>query len=124
MLYFQIEVDDPRFKELFENPHYNIDPSAPEFKKTKAVDLLIEEKQKRARHKHTGKHQKNHDPVAKKQKLGHGTGTSNTVQSERTGNEALPVIKEKTKSTEDLARLIKSVKAKTEVLGKKKKRKL
>ena len=48
-----MEVHDPRFTELFENPHYNIDPSAPEFKKTKAVDLLIQEKQKRAKHKLT-----------------------------------------------------------------------
>ena len=44
---FQMDVKDPRFAAIFHNPKYNVDPSHPGFKKTKAMKSIIEEKQSR-----------------------------------------------------------------------------
>ncbi|CAB3261334.1 unnamed protein product [Arctia plantaginis] len=44
---FEINVNDERFSALYNSHHYNIDPSDPNFKKTKNMDKLIEEKLKR-----------------------------------------------------------------------------
>ncbi|CAD5115986.1 DgyrCDS4917 [Dimorphilus gyrociliatus] len=45
---FQLNLNDDRFSKLYSNPSYNIDPSAPQFKKTKAMDNLVKEKIKRS----------------------------------------------------------------------------
>ncbi len=44
---FDVDVKDERFSALFNRPEFNIDPSEPNFKKTKAMEKLIGEKQKR-----------------------------------------------------------------------------
>lgn len=44
---FDVDVKDERFAALFTRPEFNIDPSEPNFKKTKAMEKLIGEKQKR-----------------------------------------------------------------------------
>ncbi|XP_061383763.1 ESF1 homolog [Danaus plexippus] len=44
---FEINVDDNRFSALYESHHYNIDPTDPNFKKTKNMEKLIKEKLKR-----------------------------------------------------------------------------
>lgn len=44
---FQVDVEDPRFSALFTSHKYNIDPSEPNFKKTKAMETIIQAKQKR-----------------------------------------------------------------------------
>jgi len=44
---FEIDVHDKRFSALFNSPDYILDPSDPQFKKTKAMDKIIEEKQNR-----------------------------------------------------------------------------
>ncbi|XP_033104919.1 ESF1 homolog [Anneissia japonica] len=44
---FEIDVKDPRFSAVFTSHHFAIDPSDPHFKRTKAMQALIEEKQKR-----------------------------------------------------------------------------
>ncbi|XP_077290002.1 ESF1 homolog [Arctopsyche grandis] len=44
---FEVNVNDDRFSALFTSHHYNIDPTDPNFKKTKAMDTLIQEKLKR-----------------------------------------------------------------------------
>ncbi|XP_055677647.1 ESF1 homolog [Lutzomyia longipalpis] len=44
---FQINVNDERFSAVFSSHFFNIDPTDPSFKKTKAMDKLIEEKLKR-----------------------------------------------------------------------------
>ena len=44
---FEVDVKDDRFSALFVRPEFNIDPSEPNFKKTKAMEKLIGEKQKR-----------------------------------------------------------------------------
>lgn len=44
---FKVDVKDDRFSALFSSANYNIDPSDPYFKRTNAMDDLINEKQKR-----------------------------------------------------------------------------
>lgn len=44
---FKVDVRDDRFSALFSSANYNIDPSDPSFKRTNAMDDLINEKQKR-----------------------------------------------------------------------------
>lgn len=44
---FEVDLNDPRFSAVYTSHLYNIDPSAQEFKKTKASMAIIEEKLKR-----------------------------------------------------------------------------
>ncbi|KAK2767340.1 pre-rRNA processing protein [Colletotrichum kahawae] len=44
---FKINVDDDRFKAVFESHEYAIDPSNPKFKKTEAMQTLLEEGRKK-----------------------------------------------------------------------------
>jgi len=44
---FNIDVEDPRFGALYSSHHYALDPSEPNFKKTKATEAIIKETQKR-----------------------------------------------------------------------------
>jgi len=44
---FQVDVKDERFGALFSSHLYNMDPSDPNFKKTKGMEAIITEKQKR-----------------------------------------------------------------------------
>lgn len=52
---FQVNVDDDRFSALFTSHHYNIDPTDPHYKKTKAIEKLIEEKIKRRNEENSNK---------------------------------------------------------------------
>ena len=42
---FKVDVTDARFSALYSRPDYNIDPSEPSFKRTKAMEEFISEKQ-------------------------------------------------------------------------------
>lgn len=44
---FEIDLNDSRFSALYESHHFNIDPTNPNFKKTKNMDKLIQEKLRR-----------------------------------------------------------------------------
>lgn len=44
---FEINLNDNRFSAIYNSHHYNIDPSNPNFKKTKNMEKLIEEKLRR-----------------------------------------------------------------------------
>ncbi|KAL7991313.1 hypothetical protein Chor_015569 [Crotalus horridus] len=44
---FQVNVDDARFQAMYTSHLYNLDPSDPNFKKTKAVQKILEEKARR-----------------------------------------------------------------------------
>ena len=89
-----MNVADPRFSAMFESHHYNIDPSAPEFRKTKGTDVLISEKLKRS------------EELTKKKRK----GDKNEVPVE---NKKLKTEVKQTDTSESLASLVKSVKAKT-----------
>ncbi|XP_028828014.1 ESF1 homolog [Denticeps clupeoides] len=44
---FQVDVKDPRFEAMFTSHLYNLDPSDPGYKKTRATQSILEEKQRR-----------------------------------------------------------------------------
>jgi hypothetical protein len=44
---FELDIKDDRFKAVFNAPEFSIDPTDPRFKKTKAMDMLMQEKHKR-----------------------------------------------------------------------------
>lgn len=44
---FEVDVKDARFSALYTSHHFNIDPTDPHFKKTKAMEAIIQEKLKR-----------------------------------------------------------------------------
>lgn len=103
---FQIDVEDPRFKELYENPLFNIDPTAPEFKKTKATKKVIEAKLKRRMSNLKQSPDERDLSSRKKQKNLNEDGAESSEK----------------KSDPHLATLIKSVKAKTKFIQEKKKK--
>lgn len=47
---FEVDVADSRFSALFSSHLYNVDPSDPNFKRTKGMETIIHEKQKRRMH--------------------------------------------------------------------------
>lgn len=46
---FSVDLQDDRFKAVYDSPAYAIDPTAPMFKKTKGMEAIIGERQKRRR---------------------------------------------------------------------------
>ncbi|KAI1896880.1 hypothetical protein AGOR_G00099400 [Albula goreensis] len=44
---FKVDVKDPRFQAMFTSHLYNLDPSDPSYRKTKATQSILEEKQRR-----------------------------------------------------------------------------
>uniref|UniRef100_A0A3B4GGS9 ESF1 nucleolar pre-rRNA processing protein homolog n=1 Tax=Pundamilia nyererei TaxID=303518 RepID=A0A3B4GGS9_9CICH len=45
--HFQVDVKDPRFQAMFTSHLFNLDPSHPSYKKTKATQSIVAEKQRR-----------------------------------------------------------------------------
>jgi len=43
----QMNINDPRFSAIYDNPLYNVDQSAPEFKRSRTMEAILEEKVKR-----------------------------------------------------------------------------
>ncbi|KAG8124422.1 hypothetical protein E2320_019769 [Naja naja] len=96
---FQVNVDDARFQAMYTSHLYNLDPSDPSFKKTKAVQKILEEK---ARRRHQGSTE--------------AKGEQDNVAEEK------PVVKKTLDPA--LSMLIKSVKNKTEQFQARKKQKV
>ncbi|KAM4772783.1 ESF1 homolog [Rhinophrynus dorsalis] len=99
---FQINVDDTRFQAMYTSHLYNVDPSDPSFKKTKAMDRVLEEKARRREQE-----QKSQEEAVKKHK----------EEVEKKGTPA-------TRATDPaLSLLLKSVKNKTQQFQASKKQK-
>ena len=98
---FEIDTADPRFEALFTSHEYSIDPSAPQYKQTKAMSTLIQEKQTRRR---------------KKEERGDGDG-----RDAKTDAEGKKMGK---KQDVELSQLVKSIKNKTEQFHSRKKLKV
>ena len=65
---FDLNVNDDRFAAIYSRPEFNIDPSATSFKKTKAMETLIDEKQKRVISGQNNKKEAKKKPVEKESK--------------------------------------------------------
>lgn len=63
---FELNVKDDRFKAVFSQPEFNIDPTNSGYKKTKGMEKLIQEKLKR---RHTDDVEHTDDVVEKKKKI-------------------------------------------------------
>ncbi|CAA7258695.1 unnamed protein product [Cyclocybe aegerita] len=70
---FVVDVKDERFKALFEDHQFAIDPTNPHFKKTKAMSALLDERQKRRK----GQRNEEVDVVSKKPKNADADGAKN-----------------------------------------------
>ncbi|XP_055957427.1 ESF1 homolog [Patella vulgata] len=97
---FQVDVSDPRFSAMFDSHLFNVDPSAPEFKKTKGSEVFISEKQKR------------------RQKEGY----SKVSRKRKAESDDLLTLNESSTPKESLSTLVNSVKAKTQKFQEKKKK--
>ncbi|KAK3600603.1 hypothetical protein CHS0354_001132 [Potamilus streckersoni] len=107
---FQVNVTDERFTAVYNSHLFNIDPSAPEFRRTKGMEALIEEKLKRSKSK-------------KAKKTEEGTFQMNDLKRKAGVDMIGPDVSRRkisvdsldTVSTEQsLATLVKSIKSKTQ----------
>nr|SVE92883.1 EOG090X0289 [Moina brachiata] len=62
---FKVILDDPRFSALYTSHHFNLDPSDPSFKKTEAMEAILQEKQRRRANTETVPGDKQEEPKAK-----------------------------------------------------------
>lgn len=105
---FQIDVKDDRFGAIFDSYHYNIDPSAPEYKKTKSMEAIIEEKLHRRK-------------SGKATKAGGASGQKRKAEMDK--NSAGQSAKFSKSDSESISSLINSVKSKTQTFHSTKKKK-
>ncbi|XP_052276003.1 ESF1 homolog isoform X2 [Dreissena polymorpha] len=96
---FQVNVTDPRFSAVYDSHLFNIDPSAPEFRKTKGTELMISEKLKRNRDPKKNKRAKSDNNLDK---------SSSIIKKVKLDESDKLAMKD-----DSLANLVKSVKAKT-----------
>ncbi|XP_072564862.1 ESF1 homolog [Paramormyrops kingsleyae] len=104
---FEVDVKDPRFQAMFTSHLYNLDPSDPGYKKTKATQRILEEKQR------LREEQQQEDVTKRKQRK---------MQQEVGANEQ-PIGPTQAKDP-GLSMLIRSVKNKTEQFQARKKQKM
>uniref|UniRef100_A0A3B1JLX5 ESF1, nucleolar pre-rRNA processing protein, homolog (S. cerevisiae) n=1 Tax=Astyanax mexicanus TaxID=7994 RepID=A0A3B1JLX5_ASTMX len=123
----QVDVQDPRFQAMFTSHLYNLDPSDPAYKKTKATQSILEEKQKRR------EQQEEHGQkgALKRQKTAEKPN-KNSVEQENTtsttpstsGGGGDPASSQKKEMDPSLSMLIKSIKNKTEQFQARKKQRI
>jgi len=96
---FQMNLHDDRFGAVFESADFNVDPSHPNFKKTKSMQAIVEEKQKRI--------------VTGKRKV--VAGDSQEQSSKKPKSQQSSAVSEKSVSekSDSLQKLMHSVKAKS-----------
>ncbi|KAF7659028.1 hypothetical protein LDENG_00003630 [Lucifuga dentata] len=122
---FQVDVSDPRFQAMFTSHLFNLDPSHPNYKKTKATQRILDEKQRRR------KEQRHLEDVANTKKAASTQGGDADRKQEAAGmtqenDSASPAAEASGKKAMDpsLSLLIKSIKSKTEQFQARKKQKL
>uniref|UniRef100_A0A8C8ERZ3 NUC153 domain-containing protein n=1 Tax=Oncorhynchus tshawytscha TaxID=74940 RepID=A0A8C8ERZ3_ONCTS len=113
---FQVDVKDPRFQAMFTSHLYNLDPSDPGYKKTKATQSIQVEKQRRREER-----QRNQDEALKSSQA----PPAQEVGAKKQGTDASGhAVAEPTKKMDPgLSMLIKSIKNKTEQFQARKKQK-
>lgn len=114
----QVDVQDPRFQAMFTSHLYNLDPSDPAFKKTKATQSILEEKQRRREQKQ----QQNDQTEALKSQQRPGEPSRSSPEPENTSSGGDSTSKKVMDPS--LSSLIKSVKSKTEQFQARKKQRI
>ncbi|KAF9284722.1 pre-rRNA-processing protein esf1 [Mortierella alpina] len=79
---FKIDVKDPRFSALHESHHFALDPTNPNFKKTKAMAELMEERQKRT----VALHDENEKKLKQKNAAGNNSKNKKNNKNNNSGN--------------------------------------
>lgn len=102
---FEINVEDSRFQAMYTSHLYNVDPSDPNFKKTKAMDKVLEEKARRREQE-----QKSYTETVKRQQEELKTGDKMETSTKKVVDPALSA-------------LLKSIKSKTQQFQASKKQK-
>lgn len=115
----QVDVSDPRFQAMFTSHLFNLDPSNPNYKKTKATQSILAEKQRRREAEEQRQTEARLTPDV----------TPITQDSAHTGNKRendtdAPVEKKKKELDPSLSLLVKSIKSKTQQFQARKKPKL
>ncbi|KAM3624517.1 uncharacterized protein V6R79_024525 [Siganus canaliculatus] len=113
---FQVDVKDPRFQAMFTSHLFNLDPSHPSYKKTKATQSILTEKQRRREET-----QRQAEDAIRTQKF----TVTEAAGTQETSSDAPAAETASTKSEDSsLSLLIKSIKNKTEKFQARKKQKL
>ncbi|XP_032365007.1 ESF1 homolog [Etheostoma spectabile] len=99
----QVDVKDPRFQAMFTSHLFNLDPSHPDYKKTRATQSLQAEKQRRR----ADQQRRVEDALGAETDTPAGAGKRRETDSD-------PPTAAKTSMDPGLSLLIKSVKSKTE----------
>lgn len=95
---FQVDVSDPRFQAVFTSHLFNLDPSHPSYKRTRATQSILDEKRRRREEAERG--------------------------DDATAGEARAVPQEGAERDAGLSLLVKSIKSKTRDFQARKKAKL
>ncbi|XP_054634336.1 ESF1 homolog [Dunckerocampus dactyliophorus] len=106
---FQVDVKDPRFQAIFTSHLFNLDPSHPSYKKTKATQSILDEKQRRRQEEELLKME---GAAPKKRAKEHDAATPADATSQKQAMEP------------SLSQLVKSIKSKTEQFQARKKAKI
>ncbi|XP_068451727.1 ESF1 homolog [Clinocottus analis] len=120
---FQVDVKDPRFQAMFTSHLFNLDPSNPNYKKTKATQSILAEKQRR-------RGQKEVEEEEERRRRTEGGGEQEqegkVAGRKRENDSSAPTDEGTSKKSMDpsLSLLIKSIKSKTEQFQTRKKQKL
>lgn len=101
-----MDLKDPRFEAMFTSHLYNLDPSDPGYKKTKATQSIVDEKQRRREEKQ----QKQEQEMASK--------------TQEVDRDALASTSKRKEMDPSLSLLIKNIKNKTEQFQARKKQKM
>ena len=95
---FELDLKDNRFDAMFDNPDFNVDPSNPHFKKTKEMQQIIDEKQRRLA---SGKNQSESPASKKRRKDGDDDGASTSNAAGSSLDHLVKAVKSKTKASSE-----------------------
>lgn len=127
---FQVDVKDPRFQAMFTSHLFNLDPSHPSYKKTKATQSILTEKQRRREEEEEQRRME--DTLSAQQATPPQVETAPGKQEEagkkRGGDSDAPTATAEATAKKamepSLSLLIKSIKSKTEQFQARKRQKL
>lgn len=100
---FRVDTADDRFSAIFDSHKFAIDPNDPKFKKTPAMEKIMEERQERRRKKRNRQRQQQEDPESSRDRDSSVDGKKKKKQKKE---------KSKLGKNHDLAQLVASVKRK------------